>query len=371
MTTAAAGIDVSGKSPDIRPGGRDHAATNDTDGFRKVARLPGKGRRSGSSRRPRDGCTGPSCSRCMTGASRSSWRPPPVPGPPQGRRRAGEDRQGRRARAGRPARRVPGHGAHRAGRRHRRQAPRHARAAGGPRRPARGTEGGPGRGRRAGRGRPRPGGAGGTGRRRRRVRPADRGARRGVGGPGGELRHPAPVPGIGPVTAASPVAWAGGPGAIGNRRAAAPVGVAPFARDSGTLRGGRHMTGGRRRPRDVLYMAAMAACMSGPDMMEMHGRPGPRGQGPQGRRDRGHAEARRHRECAAPRPAHLGGQVGGRRLTPGRAAPPGGPPGPEGNQPSGRALAAGPPAPARTAAGMWTGCGKPRSRPPGKGRIRA
>ena len=278
MTTAAAGIDVSRKSPDIRPGGRDHAATNDTDGFRKVARLPGKGMRSGSSRRPRDGCTGPSCSRCTTGASRSSWRPPPVPGPPQGRRRAGEDRQGRREGAGRLRGRVPGHGAHRAGRRHRRQAPRHARAAGGPRRPARGTEGGPGRGRRAGRGRPRPGGAGGTGRRRRRVRPADRGTCQGLGGPGGELRHPAPVPGIGPVTAASPVARAGGPGAIGNRRAAALAGVAPFARDGGTLRGGRHMTGGRRRPRDVLHMAAMAACMSGPDMMERHGRLRERGK---------------------------------------------------------------------------------------------
>ncbi len=102
-------------------------------------------------------------------------------------------------------------------------------------------------------------------------------------------------------------------------RPAALAGVAPFARDSGTLRGGRRITGGRRRPRDVLYMAAMAACMSDPDTKEMHGRPGPRGQGPQGRGDRGHAEARRHRERPSPRPAHLGGQVGGRRLTPVRA----------------------------------------------------
>ncbi len=86
------------------------------------------------------------------------------------------------------------------------------------------------------------------------------------------------MPGIGPVTAASPVARAGGPGAIGNRRAAALAGVAPFARDGGTLRGGRHITGGRRRPGDVLYMAAMAACMSGPDMMEMHGRLRERGR---------------------------------------------------------------------------------------------
>ncbi len=144
MATAAAGIDVSRKTPDIRPGGRDGTATSDTDGFRKVARLPGRRRRRGPSRRPRGGCTGPSCSPCTTGASRSSWRPAPVPGPPQGRRRAGEGRQGRRARAGRPARRVPGHGGHGAGGRDRRQAPRHAGPARGARRQARRAEAVPG-----------------------------------------------------------------------------------------------------------------------------------------------------------------------------------------------------------------------------------
>ena len=54
------------------------------------------------------------------------------------------------------------------------------------------------------------------------------------------------VPGIGPVTAASLIAWMGELGAIGNRQAAALIGVAPFARDSGTLKGGRHVAGGRR-----------------------------------------------------------------------------------------------------------------------------
>ncbi len=80
------------------------------------------------------------------------------------------------------------------------------------------------------------------------------------------------VPGIGPVTAASLIAWMGELGAIGNRQAAALIGVAPFARDSGTLKGGRHVAGGRRRPRDVLYMAAMSACMFNPDMKELYGR---------------------------------------------------------------------------------------------------
>ena len=80
------------------------------------------------------------------------------------------------------------------------------------------------------------------------------------------------VPGIGPVTAASLIAWMGELGAIGSRQAAALVGVAPFARDSGILKGGRHISGGRRRPRDVLYMAAMAACMHNPEMAEFHRR---------------------------------------------------------------------------------------------------
>ena len=80
------------------------------------------------------------------------------------------------------------------------------------------------------------------------------------------------VPGIGPVTAAALIAWMGELGAIGNRQAAALIGVAPFARDSGSLKGGRHISGGRRRPRDVLYMAAMAACRYNPDMNEMRER---------------------------------------------------------------------------------------------------
>ncbi len=58
---------------------------------------------------------------------------------PPARRRAGEDRQGRRGGARGPQCRVPGHGGNGAGGRDRRQAPRHAGASGGARRPARGT----------------------------------------------------------------------------------------------------------------------------------------------------------------------------------------------------------------------------------------
>ncbi len=80
------------------------------------------------------------------------------------------------------------------------------------------------------------------------------------------------VPGIGPVTAAAPGAWMAGPGAIGNRQAASLPGVAPLARDSGTIRGGRHIGGGRRRPRDVVYMAALSASRCSPDMRELYDR---------------------------------------------------------------------------------------------------
>ena len=102
--------------PDIHINGRDGTATNDTDGLRRVARLPGKGMRSGSSWRPRGGCAGASRGRRATGASGSSPSTRAGAGTSPGRRRAGEDRQGRRGGARGLRRRVPGHGGHGAGR---------------------------------------------------------------------------------------------------------------------------------------------------------------------------------------------------------------------------------------------------------------
>ena len=88
----------------------------------------------------------------------------------------------------------------------------------------------------------------------------------------------APVPGIGPVTAAALVAWMAELGAIGNRQAASLLGVAPLPRDSGAIRGGRHIGGGRRRPRDVIYMAALSASRCSPDMRELYQRLRERGK---------------------------------------------------------------------------------------------
>lgn len=48
-------------------------------------------------------------------------------------------------------------------------------------------------------------------------------------------------------------------GQIGNKQIASLCGLAPFAKDSGTLRGQRHIIGGRSSVRKVLYLAVTAA----------------------------------------------------------------------------------------------------------------
>jgi len=80
------------------------------------------------------------------------------------------------------------------------------------------------------------------------------------------------VPGIGPVTAAALICWVPELGTPAGRQAASLLGVAPFARDSGTLSGARHIRGGRRRPRETLYMAATTATGWNPPMKELYER---------------------------------------------------------------------------------------------------
>jgi len=67
------------------------------------------------------------------------------------------------------------------------------------------------------------------------------------------------VPGIGPVTTATLLAALPELGTLSRHQIAALVGVAPFARDSGTLRGTRAIWGGRTSVRCVLYMATLSA----------------------------------------------------------------------------------------------------------------
>jgi len=87
------------------------------------------------------------------------------------------------------------------------------------------------------------------------------------------------VPGVGPITAASLVAWMTERGTLTHRQIAALIGVAPLAADSGRLKGSRHIRGGRTRPRNVLYMAALTASFHHPEMVSVsqrlrtHGKP--------------------------------------------------------------------------------------------------
>lgn len=72
------------------------------------------------------------------------------------------------------------------------------------------------------------------------------------------------VPGIGPVVARTLLAELPELGHLDRRAVAKLVGVAPFARDSGTWRGRRTIQGGRASVRNVLYMAALVAARRNP-----------------------------------------------------------------------------------------------------------
>jgi transposase len=69
----------------------------------------------------------------------------------------------------------------------------------------------------------------------------------------------ASVPGVGKLTAATLIAQLPKLGRINEREISALVGVCPFSRDSGTMRGRRTIWGGRARVRASLYMAALVA----------------------------------------------------------------------------------------------------------------
>ena len=74
------------------------------------------------------------------------------------------------------------------------------------------------------------------------------------------------IPGVGPVTAAALLCWMSELGGLDRRQAAALIGVAPMADDSGQHHGARHIRGGRRRPRDLLFMAATSAARCNGDL---------------------------------------------------------------------------------------------------------
>ncbi len=72
------------------------------------------------------------------------------------------------------------------------------------------------------------------------------------------------VPGVGKVVSSSLLIRPPELGMLNRRKIAALVGVAPFNRDSGTMRGRRTVWGGRAKLRAVLYMAALVASRCNP-----------------------------------------------------------------------------------------------------------
>ena len=72
------------------------------------------------------------------------------------------------------------------------------------------------------------------------------------------------VPGIGPVVSRTLLGALPELGQLNRKQIAALVGVAPHARDSGTLRGKRMIWGGRAAVRAVLYMGALVAAKFNP-----------------------------------------------------------------------------------------------------------
>ena len=72
------------------------------------------------------------------------------------------------------------------------------------------------------------------------------------------------VPGIGPVASTMLIAEMPELGQLSGEQAAALAGLAPIARDSGTMRGKRAIGGGRRQLRHVMFQAALVASHHNP-----------------------------------------------------------------------------------------------------------
>ena len=80
------------------------------------------------------------------------------------------------------------------------------------------------------------------------------------------------VPGVGRVMIATVLSQLPELGTLDRKQIAALVGVAPFNRDSGTLRGRRAIWGGRASVRGVLYMSALTATRFNPAIRAFYSR---------------------------------------------------------------------------------------------------
>ena len=80
------------------------------------------------------------------------------------------------------------------------------------------------------------------------------------------------VPGVGPQVSLTLLAYLPELGTLNRRQIAALVGVAPFNRDSGSLRGRRTVWGGRAKVRAALYMGALVAARYNPVISDFYHR---------------------------------------------------------------------------------------------------
>ena len=88
------------------------------------------------------------------------------------------------------------------------------------------------------------------------------------------------VPGVGPNLARTLIAELPELGELSHKEIAALVGVAPFPRDSGLMRGRRIIWGGRAPVRSALYMSAWSACRWNPVIRVFYQRLRAKGKAP-------------------------------------------------------------------------------------------
>ncbi|MFO1079208.1 MAG: transposase [Reyranellaceae bacterium] len=94
------------------------------------------------------------------------------------------------------------------------------------------------------------------------------------------------VPGVGPVLAATLLAFLPELGTLPNRSIAALVGVVPYDFDSGRMKGRRHIFGGRAAVRRVLFMATQVAIRFNPTLKTFKERLTAAGKKPRSRSSR-------------------------------------------------------------------------------------
>lgn len=80
------------------------------------------------------------------------------------------------------------------------------------------------------------------------------------------------ISGLGPVCSMTLLAYVPELGTVSRKRIAALIGLAPYNKDSGKIKGYRHIIGGRSKVRKALYMGAVSAIQYNPIMKEFYKR---------------------------------------------------------------------------------------------------